>query len=402
MIASANILTDIYLSLAGLLGLSILHWQFAASAAATPLTARFIFVLRVGIMLFAGRALVVLTGGMWFRFVVILAAALIPLATVLLTESMLRRHAPKWVKAYVVAGATAFGITAFWLGTALDPVRLYGLLGFQLGGFAIAGWLIVSRDRASLSEGENRTAHRLGLALLFLVPLGASDFLLVALRLPVQVSVIGVLMMCWLALGLGRVQDGHSQSIFALLLLVFAALLCGGVITLIGGFDSQGGVLVIALILATLLVLAIIVATRDLRDAAGRASILGYLAQPHDGDVFGFLQGLSAHPLMSKAVVIAPAQLDGFDHAVLTRIFAAAPVLRRDLRPALGDIAEDHMAHLFERFDATHLLDPGTVPRQIVAISVPAFLGSNMAQSELGAVQRMAALIAQKRAADAD
>ena len=102
---------------------------------------------------------------------------------------------------------------------------------------------------------------------------------------------------------------------------------------------------------------------------------------------------------MNKAAVIAPAQLDGLAPDVLDRIFATAPVLRRDLRPALGPVAEDHMTHLFARFDATHLLDLGTVPRQIVAISVPAFLGSNVAQSELGAVQRMAALIA-KGAAD--
>ena len=399
MIASANILTDLYLSLAGVIGLAILHWQFAASTATTPLTARFIFVLRVGIMLFAGRALVVLTGGLWFRFVVILAAALIPLATVLLTESMLRRHAPKWAKAYVGLGAIVFGVTAFWLGNALDPARLYGLLTFQLGGFAIAGWLIVTRDRESLLAGENRTAHRLGLALLFLIPLGASDFLLVVLGLPVQVSAIGVLMMCWLTQGLGRVQDGHRHSVAALLVLILAALFCGGLITLIGGFGRQGGILVIALILATLLVLAIMAAARDGRAAAGQASILGYLGQPCD-DVFGFLQGLSAHPLMSQASVIIPAELDGLAPDILDRIFAAAPVLRRDLRPALGPVAEDHMAHLFYRFDATHLLDLGTVPRQIVAISVPAFLGSNMAQSELGAVQRMAALIAMQEASN--
>ncbi len=398
MIASANILTDLYLSLAGIIGLAILHWQFAGNAATTLLTARFIFVLRVGMMLFAGRALVVLTGGMWFRFVVILAAALIPLATLLLTESMLRRHAPKWVKIYVGLGAILFGISAFWLGNALDPARLYGLLLYQLGGFAIAGWLIATRDRNSLSAGENRTAHRLGLALLFLVPLGASDFLLVALHLPVQVSAIGVLMMCWLALGLGRVQDGHRHSVFALLSVVFAALLCGGMVTLIGGFGRQGGILIVALILATLLVLAITASARDRRDAAGQASILAYLARPYQGDVLGFLQGLSDHPLMNKAAVITPSELDGLIPDVLTRIFTAAPVLRRDQRPALGHVAEDHMAHLFERFDATHLLDLGTKPRQIVAISVPAFLGSNVAHCELGAVQRMAALIADKGA----
>ena len=94
MIASANVLTDLYLSAAALIGLSVLHWHTRPSAATSPLSRRFLFVLRAGMLLFIGRMLVVLTGGEWFRFVVLLTAALIPLATLLLTESMLRRHAP--------------------------------------------------------------------------------------------------------------------------------------------------------------------------------------------------------------------------------------------------------------------------------------------------------------------
>lgn len=402
MIASANVLTDLYLSAAALIGLSVLHWHTRPSAATSPLSRRFLFVLRVGMLLFIGRMLVVLTGGEWFRFVVLLAAALIPLATLLLTESMLRRHAPLWVKAYVGIGVLVFGVLAFWIGDALDPARLFALLGFQIGGFVIAGWLIIFRDRGSLSVGENRTAHRLLLALLLLIPLGASDFFLVAMRLPVQFSAIGVLLLCWFALGLSRVQDGHRRIVNTLAVLLGAALLGSGLIIHIADFDRQGAILVVAINIATLLVLAITAAARDNRSAAESASILSYLAQAQDGDVISFLQGLSSYPLMNAGRVLSQQETQGLEDHVLTRIFTHSPVLRSDMRPALGPVAEDHMTHLFDWFQSTHLLDLATTPRQIVAVTVPAFLRSHSAEVELQAVQRMAALIARKDADHAE
>ena len=76
MIAAANVLTDLYLSIAALIGLTILHGTLIKRAADDLLVRRLVFGLRVGMMLFAGRALIVLTGGMGFRFMVLLAAAL--------------------------------------------------------------------------------------------------------------------------------------------------------------------------------------------------------------------------------------------------------------------------------------------------------------------------------------
>ena len=63
MIAAANVLTDLYLSIAALIGLTILHGTLIKRAADDLLVRRLVFGLRVGMMLFAGRALIVLTGG---------------------------------------------------------------------------------------------------------------------------------------------------------------------------------------------------------------------------------------------------------------------------------------------------------------------------------------------------
>lgn len=139
MIAAANTLTDLFLSSTGLIGLTIVHGTLQSGRPDDPLTRRFVFALRMAKMLFAGRALIVLTGGAWFRSLVLLAAALVPLAAVIVAEGLLRRHAPVWVKWVIGTGTVGFSLTVFWFGTALDPGRLMSLLTFQVVGFAIAG-----------------------------------------------------------------------------------------------------------------------------------------------------------------------------------------------------------------------------------------------------------------------
>jgi len=115
------------------------------------------------------------------------------------------------------------------------------------------------------------------------------------------------------------------------------------------------------------------------------------MAQAGQDEPLAFLLGLQTHPLVDTAVAVDGTSLD---EAVLARIFAVSPVLAKGDLPALGAKAEDHMAHLFGRYDATHILDCGSTPRQLVALSMPALQTSRQAQIELCAVQRMAALLA--------
>lgn len=121
---------------------------------------------------------------------------------------------------------------------------------------------------------------------------------------------------------------------------------------------------------------------------------MAHMADAEVTDPLAFLRSLQTHPLVDGAVIVAGDELDGLDDAVLARIFAAAPVLDRSAPPALGAVADDHMAHLFDRFGATHIMDTGMVPRRLVALVMPALQTSERALVELRAVQRMAALMA--------
>lgn len=386
---------NLFLALAALAGLLIVQGVIAARDPWAPLNRRFLLGLRVMMMLFAGRAFLVLTGLDFFRFFILLGATLIPLCVVLLTEGLLRRHAPKWVKIWVGTGTIIFAVLSLWWSDSIDPPRLIGLLVFQFSGFVIGGWLVLTRDSTSLSVAENQTVERLALSLVLLIPLAAADFLMVFLGLPAQISPLGVLFLCWLAVSLGRSQSQHRAPLVSFVAIVAGAGLSGVVVAIMADMGKDATILTLAVILAALIVAVLFIEAQTLRAEEQSQTLLRHLADDRSRDALGFLRGLQAHPLVEGAALIEAEQLADFDDKVVRHIFRIAPVLRR-ADPPFSDGAEgDHIAHLFDMFDASHILIAGDNPLTLVALSMPALATSPRAELELAAVQRMAQLMTQ-------
>ena len=394
MIAAANILTELFLSLVALAGLSVLHVMLTAQDAFDPLNRRFLFGVRVTMVLFAGRVLVILTGGEWFRAIVLLAAALIPLAVLILTEGLLRRHAPAWAKAYVGGGAIVLGVAAFLPEDWIAEIRLWSLLIFQLSGLLLSGWLVLRRNRSSLSGAENQTVTRMALSLVVLIPLVLVDFLMDRIGLPVQLSSIGVLALCWLAIGLSGPIGGHRSTVTGFAVMVASATCAASIWAVISASGWHGFVTAWAIVLAAILLVMILQEARQIRLANRSMSLLRHLARGPGDDAMTFLSGLRAHPAVEGAVVVEEPALADLDADVLDRIFQVEPVLRRSSPPALDAIGSDHVAHLFERYAASHILQITKSPRRLIVLSMPSLGTSPQEELELEVVQRMAALIA--------
>ena len=130
--------------------------------------------------------------------------------------------------------------------------------------------------------------------------------------------------------------------------------------------------------------------------------LLQYLAASKAKDPLDFLRGLQDHPQVDAAIVVREDALTGLSPDVLTRIFRAAPVLQKSAPPALGQVADDHIAFLFDRFAATHILHVSDSPRLMIALSLPSLGTAPHAGLELQVVQRMAYLLAQQRGGMAD
>lgn len=391
MMVGAPMLATVFLSLAAVVGLWAVTSAIAAQGAWEPLNRRFLIGLRVTMALFAGRALLVLTGVGAFRVVELLAAALIPLAVLMLTEGLLRRHAPRGVKWAVAGGAVLFALWAFAPGVA-EELRWRGLLVYQLGALVACGWLVVRRDRASLSAAENRAVGRLGLSLVLLVPLVGMDFVAADLGVPVQLSALAVLFLCWLAIGLGRAEQGHGASLWGFALVLVAAGSVTAVLALAWSMTLPGAALAGAVVLAAMLALTVLNEARSLAAEAEGMSLLRHLAEGGDDPVV-FLRRLQGHPMVEGALILEAGDLVDLDADVLRGVFRDRPVIRR-ADTGLEAEAADYAAHLFDRFEASHVMMVSEVPLRLVALAMPSVAASSRAELELAAVQRMAALMA--------
>jgi hypothetical protein len=176
--------------------------------------------------------------------------------------------------------------------------------------------------------------------------------------------------------------------------MVGAAFVVGGMIATFAELGRDGYLLTIAAIMTTLFVVAILSDARALRLEEQSLGLLRQLASSRTDDAMTFLRELQNHPLVEGAVVVSEESLTGLQDDVLGRIFAAAPVLRRSDPPQLGGIADDHIAYLFDRYSATHVMLAMPQPRVLVALSMPSLSASPSAELELQVVQRMAMLLA--------
>ncbi len=390
---------DLALSLAALIGLAVLGRVLRAAGSGDPLVRRFRFGLAAIMVLFAGRVLTGLTGWGWLRSVEYLGAGLIPLAVLLLTEGLLRRHAPPWAKALVAGGSAVVVVVAVLPSGLVDPGRIWLALVLQVVTFLIAGGLVLTRDRASLSEAENRAAERLALSLLLVLPLGASDFLIVVFGLPARLSGVAVLVLCWLAIGLWRgAGTGHRAPLLTFAGMVLAS--AGATLALATGSEPTRDTIIIAgaLTLAAVLMAAVIAEGQGAVAEARAPSILADLAGAPGQDPQEMARRLAAHPAVAGAVLVGETDLAGLDDEALRRLFAARPVLRRrEPPPAEPDLA-DLCSHLFARYDATHIMSVRRAPRLLLALSLPSIGAGSRLEAELEVAQRMAALMEAREA----
>ncbi|AGI67347.1 hypothetical protein OAN307_c16800 [Octadecabacter antarcticus 307] len=384
---------NLFLSLAALAGLLILQSVICARDPWEPLNRRFLFGLRVMAMLFVGRAFLILTGADFFRFFILLGAALIPISVLVLAEGLLRRHAPQWAKVWVGCGTIVFFILSFWWSDSIDPPRLMGLLAFQLSGVFIGAWLVLTRNRSSLTVAENQTVERLALSLFLLVPLAAADFFMIHLAPPAQISALGLLFFCWLTVSIGRSQAHHRAPLLSFLAIVIGAGLSGFVVADMVGMDKDATILTLVVILAAVPVAVLFIEAQTLRSEEQSQTLLHHLAEDRSCDALGFLRGLQAHPLVEGAALIDNAQLADLEAAVLRHIFTICPVLRRADPPFSDGAQGDRITHLFNLFNASHILLADNAPMTLVALSTPSLATSPRAELELVAVQRMARLI---------
>src|SRR5262245_65165605 len=141
---------DSIVNFCGAIGLVVAMLALYRRDPGGPFTRRLAFLLGVVAALFFIRALGWWHESVWLDRLALIPAAMVPLGALIVTEGILRRHAPRVAKIAAVAGAALLGLAGVvGLESYATPYSVVLSL-FQLAGFATCAWLLATRDESTL------------------------------------------------------------------------------------------------------------------------------------------------------------------------------------------------------------------------------------------------------------
>lgn len=394
-----ELIADSFVSTAAVIGLLLLRSTLHTSDRSQWIKGRFSFAISVLIWMLAARVLFWLTDFKLFEIANLIAAALIPLAMLVLCEGLMRRHAHRVLKIGAVGGATAFAV--IWPFELLFDAQLVSLtlLGFQLIFFVAIGFWVVMRDRSDLSMAENRIIDRLALSLLVIIPFAIADFRTDFFSSPVRLSGAAILFLCWLSLSLDRVRVSHLQTVYSCGLVLVGTGIAAVTISWLAELAPTQSVQAGAIILCSALVFQVYGEARFLRREDDRCNLLNYVAQADTDDSSGFLQGLQNHPLVSGALVLKESDLGDFDAAMRAHLRDTKIVTAMEGQDQVNAEISEQINWLLEKYGATHAFFVSDEPFRLVVINMPSLADTPGADLELAVVQRVAELMSKLKAA---
>lgn len=393
------LIVDSAISLAALGAILVVIGATGLETSRVPLTRRLRFGLLVLAVLLASRVADWWTGWGLLGLITLIAAGLVPLATLLLTEGLLRRHAPLPAKIFVAGGALFFALAGLLPDQLVEPWRFVLLFGFQLAGFAIIALLAMRRDRASLSRAENQAVDRIALSLLLILPLLATDYRGLFPEIPVRLGGLAILFLCWLMISLGQRTVSHRDTLVAFVILFATAIAGGWAIAAAFGLDDRQAIQTMAIVLSAALLGVIWKDSVTLRTEQRRENLLVHLAHGEIDTATAFLEGLQSHPLVEGSLLLQDRDLADLDPSVLVALFDRLPVAGLADFRRIGSMSEgeaEQLAWLLEKYEATHVMMVSRLPLQLVALNMPAVSVTPGAEAELRVVQRMALMISER------
>ena len=393
--ANPALVADSIVDICGALGLAVAMLTLRRRDPRGALTPRFLVAMGLVAALFLLRGLSWWSGSVLLERLALACAALFPLGALIVTEGMLRRHAPRAGKIAVLAGSGLLALGSL-VGLA-DHHWAYdlALAGFQFLTVAFCGVLLFRRDPASLTEAENTSVWRLGLCAFLILPFALSDFRGLMPDMPVRLGGVGALLLVSIVLVTGGAAPTRRQGFYLLGVRVAAALLLGAAAAHVTpDADLAHGVRLCAVTLAGVLAIALAVdALSSLFDATA-PGVLGSLAHSRAETREALIALLAGHPLFSHARRLGEAELRDYDPAILKPALREIGVLHASGRswpwPPTDPVAE-RLAALMAAHSASHLLVLGEEPLDLLLLTVPVVSDDPATETALALVRRLLA-----------
>ncbi|EGF90981.1 putative membrane protein [Asticcacaulis biprosthecium C19] len=343
--------------------------------------------LYTGLLVFlALRQIFWAMGQAWIVPLIMAAAAWLPLLILLLAEEVLRRHAARTVKWFVLAGGVASTLAALTLGANWPPLALRGFAAFQVLTLALVIGFILKNRRYELSPAETRMADSVALALVVCLPLTLSEFRGLFPGLPVTLAALGVLlfavMSSALAAGVGSpARFGLDLSALAATAAVVTTAMAWLVPALGTGDLVRLGVAIASVNAAALIIARLNQARRLGHRRSSIAATLAALPDPATPDMM-----IGAHPTTAAGRIIAGDGLALYGADIVTaigghRVLNRATTTEPEIADAIRNLLDEH--------GATHLLRLSPQPLRLLAIASGSLGGSDAIETDLALLSRL-------------
>jgi hypothetical protein len=393
---TSGMIADSIVNLCGAIGLSVAMMTFYRRDPRSPLTFRLLLALGVIATLFLMRGAAWWTGSAVLDRLSVIPASLIPLGALIVTEGILRRHAPRAVKMAALIGGIVLGLGGV-IGLARFAMPYAVALSlFQLAGFAICAWLLAARDRAALMASENRSITRLAVGALVVIPFILTDFRTLFPDIPVRLGALGALLTVTVMLiaGGGAETRRHGLTLMALRLISSALL---GIAAAHIAPDVGAAQVIRFCAVAVAGVLTIGLMTDALRALfeSQEPGVLNSVAASPARTRDQLIAELAHHPIFESARRYRENELAAYDPPLLRDFLLERRVLRRPDAPwglPATDPATERMISLMTANSATHVIVLSHEPVDLIALAVPVTSADPATETALALVRRLLAL----------
>lgn len=395
---SSYFLPDTAVALAALAGLLIVIRRLRSARRADALTHYFRASLTVVAWFLAARTLYWITQAEAFLHVALFIAPIISVMALLLSEALIRRHAPVLIKGFIAFGAVVLAFSSLSHRFIYTDSYSYILLSFQLLSFVLIGWLVVLRDRKTLSGAENNMIDRVSLSLLFILPFLISDYRFASLEIPVRMSGIAILATCWLALNLNRPSQSRTSQLAILGLVMVVSLIGAGVLCWHLNSSATQSVQIWAVIFALILLVQIARDDLLLSHELKREALQIDPGSEAEGSLEKYLVHLAQKGALDDVLIISQASLEEFDKTALNEIFVQNSELTIGDLPAKhenDDLAQSQLRALFSSNAADQVYLVAREPLMLAFVRSRGLMSTSL-DRDLSSGFRLARLIAQR------
>lgn len=393
---TASVIADSIVNLCGAIGLCVAMAALWRRDPKSPLTRRLLFMLGVVAVLFFVRGLAWWSESAWLDRLSLLPAALVPLGALIVTEGMLRRHAPRAVKRAAVYGAILLGLGGPLGLEHFSTPYFLALSLFQLAGFATCAWLLASRDRGTLLQSENRSIHRLAMGTLLVIPFVITDFRILAPDIPVRLGALGALLVVTAALIAGGSAGTRRQGILMTTLRLSSSALLGVAAACVTpDIDLAQIMRFIAIAMSGVLTIGLMTDTLRAFFEAQVPGMLDSVAASAVTTRHQLISELKRHPIFESAQRFREAELAAYDPPLLHDFLGRQRVLRRQDAPwelVPTDPAVERMVSLMAATSASHAMILSHDPVDLIVLAVPVISADPATETALALLRRLLAL----------